>query len=196
MQFSTALTIVGILAIGLQTSQAQLTEKERARALDILRKQLADEQGVKTQPPAKPAAPAKPEESKPALPAKPAALPAAKPAPAQPKTAAVVPSTGFNQDRALEILRRALSEGQGLPAPAVETPKAAKSVRKAGSDTPKAVSAETKPAPASSPAAAEPAAPAGPKTKTERLAELNALYFADKLSPEEYHVRRAKILAE
>jgi hypothetical protein len=35
-----------------------------------------------------------------------------------------------------------------------------------------------------------------PKTKAERLADLNALYKGDQVTPAEYHKRRAAILAE
>jgi hypothetical protein len=35
-----------------------------------------------------------------------------------------------------------------------------------------------------------------PKTKAQRLADLNALYKADGVTPAEYHKRRAAILAE
>jgi hypothetical protein len=40
------------------------------------------------------------------------------------------------------------------------------------------------------------AAPAGPMTKQQKMAELNALYKADKVTPAEYHKRRAEILAQ
>jgi hypothetical protein len=46
------------------------------------------------------------------------------------------------------------------------------------------------------PPPAQPEVTAGPKTKKEKLADLNALYKGDKIGPAEYHERRAKILAE
>jgi cytochrome c553 len=38
--------------------------------------------------------------------------------------------------------------------------------------------------------------PTVPLTKAQKLAELNALYKADQVTPAEYHKRRAAILAE
>jgi hypothetical protein len=38
--------------------------------------------------------------------------------------------------------------------------------------------------------------PTVPLTKAQKLAELNALYKSDQVTPAEYHKRRAAILAE
>jgi hypothetical protein len=50
-------------------------------------------------------------------------------------------------------------------------------------------------APAAS-ATAPAVTPTVPLTKAQKLAELNALYKADQVTPAEYHKRRAAILAE
>ena len=52
---------------------------------------------------------------------------------------------------------------------------------------------KSQPAPAAPPAAA---APAGPQSKEQRLADLLRRYNADEITPLEYHTERAKIIAE
>ena len=50
-------------------------------------------------------------------------------------------------------------------------------------------------APQNSPGTTTPQVSTG-RTRKEKLSELNALYKADKVTPAEYHDRRAKILSE
>jgi hypothetical protein len=48
---------------------------------------------------------------------------------------------------------------------------------------------------AAAPAPAAPQVPASTKVGLERLAELNELYMADKITPEQYHKERAAIIS-
>lgn len=123
------------------------------------------------------------------------------------------------EERAREILRQRAQEQQS-PAPAISTqpavqPSVAQPAAPRIESTPPPAVTTTPQAPpnteevhrqalealnraANNPPAAQPAptAPAGPKTKREKLREITGLYLADKMTPAEYHKRRAEILAE
>lgn len=198
------LLIAAIAGLAWQESHAQLTPQEQQRALEVLRKKMAEDQ---QQPRTKPAQPA------PAVKPAPAVQPAPTPMPRRaPASAAARSGT---HDQMFELLHRALGQQERVaapprrprrapaapvraetPAPAAPKP-AAPTVGKAATGVQKpAEPAAQQPAPTPAPPPVQAQKPAGPKTKVERLAELNALYFADEISPAEYHKRRAEILRD
>lgn len=147
----------------------------------------------------------------------PAAAPAAAPAAVAPSTpavaaetpapAAVAPAQDPAYSRELEerarqiILERARAEQAAAAQPAAP---AAQAAPQSPAPAPAAIPAAQEPAQPSAAAAVEtpsaaPAAPAAApaaKSKRDKLRELTELYRADKLTPAEYHQRRAEILAE
>lgn len=155
---------------------------------------------VSATPPAAPAFSADAEEKarqalREATPAQPVSAPAAPvivteapaviapaPLPQAPAPVAAVPFSPKAEEKARQAIRE---KSQPPTAPASAAAAAAAHAQ--------TISAST---PAPQPAAVEPAAAAGPKSKREKLDELNALYRADKVTPAEYHERRARILAE
>lgn len=147
--------------------------------------------------------------STPAVPAAPVAVPApvevtARPVPAPPTTApaapivaaqpaplpqapapiAAVPYSAEAEEKARQAIRQ---RSQPPAAPASPAATAAAHAQTISTAAPAPQPVGTTPAPAVS---------AGPKTKREKLDELNALYRTDKVTPAEYHERRARILAE
>lgn len=104
------------------------------------------------------------------------------------------------QQQALQRLRQELSsptpEAARTPRPEAKPKKPAKAQAKPQKTTPSepAVSTPSTPVVTPSPAAA-PEQPAGPKTKQQRLADLLEDYKADKMTPAQYQIERAKILS-
>jgi hypothetical protein len=147
----------------------------QARAREILRQQQAQQANVDTRP--KPATTtAAPANSTPApvattTPA-PAAVTTPKPAATTTSPAATGPSNAELQARAQEILRQ--QQASQAPAATATAPATAASGQGSANYAPKVA----------------------PKSKADRLADLNALYKADQVTPAEYHKRRAAILAE
>jgi len=164
--------------------------------------------GVTARPIVVPAAPAT-VSSTPAVPAVPVAAPApvevtARPVPAPPTAASAAPTVAAQP----APLPQAPAPIAAVPYSAEVEEQARQAIRQrsqvqtapASPAATAAAHAQTisTPAPAPQPVGTtpEPAVSAGPKTKREKLDELNALYRADKVTPAEYHERRARILAE
>jgi hypothetical protein len=82
------------------------------------------------------------------------------------------------------------------PAPDSPAPTVAKTPTERPKPVPKASKEAAKTTKAAPAPATAPAAPAGPLTKREKLAELLERYKADKISPTQYQEERARILAE
>jgi hypothetical protein len=108
------------------------------------------------------------------------------------------PSSLTQQQQAVNLLRQSIAEDKGAGS-ATAPQKAVKP----GATKKEKADAKSKPAPAPTtsvgPVNAAPVAvdqTAGPKTKQQRLADLDEQYKADKITPAEYHNQRAKILAE
>lgn len=212
-----------LLVLGLTgfTAAAQTTGAEQQRMLEMLRKKMAEEQQSKTPakaspvqaqpaaPAAKPAA-AAPEKSQPKAEPKVQAQPKAEPKPPakaamKPAAKAAVrndlPPISPAHQQMLDILHRELGQESVGAQPRAAARPAEPKAQKPPAVTPKhktvlAPSVAAKPEKGAEPAAVEPAVQTGPKTKQQKLADLNALYRADKLSPTEYHEQRAKILSE
>jgi len=212
MQFSKFVPIIFAASIGLVTVSGQETEAQQQRALQILRQKLAEERAAtpgadtKAVPAVEPAAPKSPAGK---------AKEKATEEKASPPPAPVEADT-MDQKRALEALRAAMEKDrasqsppstsaptEATPARTADAPsetlpelKETKTTRKpkvtpAKTETKKPKTDETVPA-----AAPPETTPPGPKTKQERLVNLLRDYRADKVTPQEYHEQRAKILAE
>ena len=163
--------------------------------VELLRKQRAAEgrKGTATGRVAPPAAPAPSSRSAEFMPPQPAetkmvstpAKTVAEPGSAPPRTRA---------DGLKKMFSRGDSGSAKAPANAAAPsakaePKAAARIHSPSPTTKKAEAASVPPA--------QPVAvPTGPKTKEQRLADLLDLYKADKISPTDYHLQRARILTE
>ena len=97
-------------------------------------------------------------------------------------------------------MKKLFSRGDGGSAKA---PAKAKAAATSAKPEPKAATRIDSPSPTakkveavSVPQAQPVAVPTGPKTKEQRLADLLDLYKADRISPTDYHLQRAKILTE
>jgi hypothetical protein len=197
---------LGAICSGVSPVRAQDADLD-ARLREALRQKMSETSA----PPAAPAQPAKPVKvQKPAPqpvksavpPAKPAATaptvsapakaapPAPAPAVAVTQPAIVTATTAASDDAQAEQLREALrakmaAEAANPPTPpAVVTPPAP-SKPTAPRKTPVVVIPLPEPPPSSLPA-----------TKEARLAQLLQQYKADQITPEQYHLERAKIIAE
>jgi hypothetical protein len=132
--------------------------------------------------------------------------PSAQPAPAAPENFSPVPSTeSANNDKLQQALQAKMNQTPAVPAPAVQPKPVPATMAK--KETPGAMA----PAPAVAPAPAMAKTPAEPTlslpplmgpssplppAKQQKLDELLNLYRADRITPEQYHDQRAKILAE
>jgi hypothetical protein len=130
------------------------------------------------------------------------AVPSVTPAPAAPPATTAAPATSSDysrdlEERARQIIRERAQETTAVPAePSVSQPAATGAVPEA---RPSVAEVHQQALDALNQARqnnASPSAPAGVKTKRDRIRELTDLYREDKMTPAEYHQRRAQILAE
>lgn len=189
MQRFQTLLIVAISAMAWQNAHAQLTQQEHQRALDVLRKRLADEQRATTP---RTTTPMPRQQPMPSVQQPVTVQPMRRPAPA--------PAMSGSHQEMMKILHQTLGQQETVTTPRPRriprrTPETAETPAPAPTPAPTVQQTTPTPLPVPTPEPA-PTTPAAPQTKAERLAELNALYFADKITPAEYHERRAKIIAE
>lgn len=188
MQFSKLSLVACLAGLASLPVLSQSTTPEQQKALELLNQTIAQDRQAGSKPPTD--APVKqPSQTL-----------------AQPAPVLTQPASPQEEQRALELLRQKIQEEQSAanqaPAPnANAKPKPARtsSTKKSSKPPGTASSSTTMQAAGSGSVTNTPAMPspsAGPKTKQERLMELLQLYQADKISPAEYHDRRAKILAE
>lgn len=172
-KLSLLLSLAGAAALQLHAQPA--SPEAQNRALELLRQTISQEQ---FQTPSA---------------AQPAAL---TPAPIM-TTAPAAPASTDQQQQAIMLLRQAMAEQPqtAAPAPAPKA-KASSSAKGAKPSASASKSPSVQPAPAPEAVTPAPTAPAGPKTKQQRLADLLQDYRADKLTPAQYQAERAKILAE
>ena len=138
-------------------------------------------------------------------------LRAADPA-AQPPAAPVAPPPADSESiaKAREALRQKMKELDAQPPASTNAPASAAAKPAPTKPKPTATKPEAKPAPVVEKAPKKPAAvksapafpaiqgPASPVSgdKQQRLTELLRKYKADELTPEEYHLQRAKVMSE
>jgi hypothetical protein len=183
MQISKTFLTGGTLALCLLAIPALADDANTdAQLRDALRKKIAEPAGAPTAPaavaPAAPAAPAQPAAAPVTQPvAQPAAVPTAVEDPADARL-----REALRQRMAQPIEHVAATPPKAAPAPATKKP------------TPAAPATEAK---AAAPKMTPMEAPASPLagSKEQRLAELLQQYKADKISPQEYHAARAKVIA-
>lgn len=187
MQTSRFLFTIGIAGAGIVTTCAQnLTPADYDKMVEALRQKVAEER-TKTS--------AAPELRSLGAPAPAAAMPALEKrmesAP-PPSTAAPQISESPEVRRMLEAVRSAVAKERAADSPKMEAPAPTRP------PTPARPPVKEIPAASVTASTAQPAPEpeAGPKTKQERLSALLLLYRADKLTPQEYHEQRAKLLAE
>jgi hypothetical protein len=171
MQISQAFLIVFLAGAAAGPARSQSTTPEQqGRALELLRQTIAQQQQA---------------------------------APMPMNSAPVKPSPGDQQNKAIQLLRETTAKEYAAPAsPAAPVPARPQNGQRlpTGKIQPSSklgVNQNAVPAPVNpvvSPVVPE--QPSGPKTKQQKLQDLLGLYKADKLSPAEYQVERAKILAE
>lgn len=196
-KFIFAVSAVAVLVLPYQT-QAGPDNPEQAKMRAALRRMMEQSATTSTPPPA----PAK-TEAKPAPPPAPAV--AAQPAP-QSYDSVPPPSDPAKAAREREVMRQTLATSQNPPPPAPAAPTAPVAPAPVAA-TPVAPVA---PPPVAPPTAVPPPAPTTPTTYTQlespasplpvtkqsRLADLLAKYRADTITAQEYHTKRAAILAE
>jgi hypothetical protein len=226
MQISKFVLAILLANAGLTAISAQTTTAQQNRALEVLRQKIAEEKqkapaSVPTVTNAVPAAPTKeirapePKVEVPAVEEKTTA------APSKPVEESESPA----QRRALEALRKAMEQDKASRASSTKPPRSPavkptpvvaaepkKTPKPVKTDEAKTIAAEAKKPKAknnaskasvkktevveATPAAPVAETPSGPKTKQQRLVELLEDYKADKITPQEYHEQRAKIVAE
>jgi hypothetical protein len=216
MQISKLVLAILLSNAGLTVISAQTTPAQQNRALEVLRQKIAEEKQKAPAPaPAVtnpgPTAPAKAPEPKVEVPVVEEKKEAT---PAKPAEESETPA----QKRALEAVRKALEQDKASRASsakpsrspavvaspaAIAEPKiiskpvtTAKEKKPEVKKKPGTASVQKTEAAETTPAAPIAEIPAGPKTKQQRLAELLDNYNADKITPQQYHEERAKIVAE
>jgi len=225
MQISKTLLTCGAAALCLAAISARAVDTEAdLRLREALRQKMA-EVGPETDTPAKPVkAPKPPKPPKaPKAPKAPAPEVSVEPAPAvapvvvepvaapvivqpAPEPAPAVSAAATDEERLREAVRARLAAGETPATAAPEQPHVT-----TGSDLQPVVSSTTivspTPAAPAEPAPAVTPAPTGPTTivappsplagsKEQRLQALLQQYKADRITPQQYHEERAKILAE
>jgi hypothetical protein len=181
------LSLVALLAGALVELPSQAaTPEQQAQAVELLRQTIAQQrQAGPTLSPTQPAATPKP--TQPAATLSPTPAPAVTPAP---QATVPVPAGTDRHEAAIQLLRATQATASTQPAPTMAPGKP----RTGG--VPKSGARTAAPRGRDAGQTAAPLPETGPKTKQQRLADLLELYRADKMSPTEYQVERAKILAE
>jgi hypothetical protein len=120
------------------------------------------------------------------------------------------PVSPENIEKAREALRQKMKELESQPAKPTSAPTPAPAVAKPGQAKPPEMATKPEPKPMAAQPPKKPAAgkgmpafppiPAPPPSvsadKQQRLAELLRKYKSEEITPEEYHVQRAKVMAE